>query len=225
MTNNQLLVEVRNLQGQLSQAEEKAIKLQRALTRPGLTAIDRGILDGDLTEAQEEQASLQRQLELKLHEVELLNIRAPASGHIVNWQLRQNLLRRPVQRGQNLMTLVAPDTPWQIELEIPERRVAHVLEAQRQSDEPLKVSFTLASHPGAEFIGRLIELDNKLDVRGDEGNAVLARVEFDEQQLSSDLLRSGTRVTARIHAGQRSMGYVWFHELIETARTAWLLWF
>ncbi len=226
MTNNQLLVEIRNLQGQLSETEEKAKKLQRALTRQSsLSVIERGIVEGDLTEAQQLQASLTRQLQLKMNELDLLNIRAPASGQVVNWQLRQNLLRRPVQRGQNLMTIVAPDSPWQIELEFPERRVAHLTNALNESDQPLPVMFTLASHPGAEYQGKLIRIDNKLDVRGDEGNVVLLRVSVDGQELPQDLLRSGTRVTARIQAGQRSLGYVWFHELFESVHATWQMWF
>lgn len=226
MSNNQLLVDIRNLQGQLSQAEEESKKLQRSLTRQSeLSALDRGILDGELAEAWQLKESLARQLQLKMEELELLNIRAPASGNVVNWQLRQNLLRRPVQRGQNLMTLVAPNTPWQIELEFPERRVAHLMKAVADSKDPLTVTFVLASHPGTEFTGTLVSIDNKLDVRGDDGNSVLLRVAIDSSQLSGDLLRSGTRATAQVHAGTRSLGYVWFHEFFESVQAAWMLWF
>jgi multidrug resistance efflux pump len=226
MNNNQLLVEIRNLQGQLDQAEEKVRKLQRAMVRQSeLNAVERGIIDGDFAEAQELKESLSRQLQLKRDELDLLTIRAPETGRVVNWQLRQNLLRRPVQRGQNLMTIVAPDTPWQIELELPEKRVAHLMGALAHSGEPLPVSFVLASHPGKEFEGTLIQVDNKLDVRGDEGNSVLLRVQFDSVQLPAELLRSGTRVMAKVQAGNRSLGYVWFHEFIESVQTALIRWF
>ncbi len=226
LTNNQLLVDIRNLQGQLSQADEESKKLQRSLARQSeLSALDRGIIDGDLAEAYQLKESLARQLQLKMEELELLNIRAPTTGNVINWQLRQNLLRRPVQRGQNLMTLVAPDTPWQIELEFPERRVAHLMKAVDSGREPLTVTFVLASHPGTEFSGKLVSIDNKMDVRGDEGNAVLLRVSVDSAQLPGDLLRSGTRVTAQVHAGTRSLGYVWFHEFFESVQSTWTFWF
>ncbi len=225
MTSNRLDVEIQNLRGQVTMAEEKARKLQRAVTEPGLSPVDRGLIDGDLTEAVELYESVRRQLEMRMTELEKLTIIAPASGHVVNWQLRQNLLRRPVTRGQNLMTIVSPETPWQLELEFPERRVVHLVNAMTKSAEPLTVTFTLASHPGAEFHGRLVSIDNKLDVRGDEGNALLVRVAFDSNQMPRELLRGGTRVTAQIHAGNRSLGYVWFHELLETAHATWLLWF
>ena len=224
MTNNDLQVEIRSLQGQLDKSHEEVNKLKRAQHAP-MTPAERRLIGGELAEAESLRDSLGLQLTLKMNKAELLNVRAPTSGTIFNWQLRQNLLRRPVNRGQNLMTIVHPNTPWQIELEFPERRVAHLMNAHRDSEEPLHVTFTLASHPGNEYTGKLIEVDNKLDVRSEEGNAVLVRIAFDANQFPKDLLRSGTRVTAQIHVGSRSLGYVWFHELIETVHATWLLWF
>ncbi|MGI9515942.1 MAG: efflux RND transporter periplasmic adaptor subunit [Pirellulaceae bacterium] len=224
MTNNDLMVEMRNLQGQLDKSGEEVNKLKRA-QHAQMTPAEARMIGGELAEAETLRDSLARQLELKMSKAELLNVRAPVTGHIFNWQLRQNLLRRPVSRGQNLMTIVHPDTPWEIELEFPERRVSHLMTAFRESDEPLQVTFTLASHPGNEYTGKLVNIDNKLDVRSDDGNAVLVRVAFTADQFPGDLLRSGTRVTAQVHAGNRSLGYVWFHELIETVHSTWLLWF
>lgn len=224
MTNNDLMVEIRNLQGQLDKSNEEVNKLKRAQHTP-MTPAEARMIGGELAEAETLRTSLIRQLELKSNKADSLKVRAPVTGQIFNWQLRENLLRRPVSRGQNLMTIVHPETPWEIELEFPERRVAHLLTAQRDESENLRVTFTLASHPGNEYTGRLIHVDNKMDVRSDEGNVVLLRIGFDKQQFPHDLLRSGTRVTAQVHAGQRSLGYVWFHELIETAHNTWLLWF
>lgn len=224
MTNNDLLVEIRNLQGQLEKSSEEVNKLKRA-QHTRMSPAEQRMIGGELAEAETLRDSLTRQLELKLNKAELLNVRAPATGNIFNWQLRENLLRRPVSRGQNLMTIVHPETPWEIELEFPERRVAHLMQAHREAEQPLKVTFTLASHPGNEYHGKLVSIDNKFDVRSEDGNAVLVRVAFDADQFPNDLLRSGTRVTAQIHAGQRSLGYVWFHELIETVHSTWILWF
>ena len=224
MTNNDLLVAIQNLQGQLQQSEEQVKKLQRA-QHARMNQVEHRMIEGDLAEAMESRDSLGRQLQLKLHQAELLNVRAPAAGQVVNWQLRQNLLRRPVQRGQNLMTIIDPDTNWQCEIEVPERRVSHLISAMRSSEEPLVATFTLASHPGTEFAGHVLSIDNKLDVHSDIGNAMLVRIEFDKSQVPLDLLRNGTRVTAQIHAGSRSLGYVWFHEFFETVQATWMLWF
>ena len=227
MTNNDLLVQIQNLQGQFDKSTEEVNKLRRAQHGQELTPAELIMLTGELAEAEQIRDSALRQMELKHEQAKLLNVRAPATGNIYNWQLRQNLLRRPVTKGQNLMTIVHPDTPWQVELEFPERRVSHLMTTMRDAkeDTEVKVTFTLASHPGKEFEGTLVDIDNKLDVRSDEGNVVLVRVAFDSEQFPKDLLRSGTRVTAQVHSGQRSLGYVWFHEIIETAHSTWLLWF
>ena len=224
MTNNDLQVEIRNLQGQWDKSYEEVNILKRA-QHSRMTPAEQRMIGGELAEAETQLESLTRQLDLKKSKAELLTVRAPVAGNVFNWQLRENLLRRPVSRGQNLMTIVHPETPWEMELEFPERRVSHLMKARTDDDEPLKVTFSLASHPGNEYTGTLVSVDNKLDVRGEDGNAVLIRVSFDADQFPDDLLRSGTRVSAQVHAGKRSLGYVWFHELFETVHSTWQLWF
>ena len=67
-------------------------------------------------------------------------------------------------------------------------------------------------------------MDQKLDVHSDEGNTALLRIGFVNNDVSPDLLRAGTRVTAKVHCGTRSIGYVMFHELMETVQSSVLFW-
>jgi len=108
---------------------------------------------------------------------------------------------------------------------MPERRLAHLFRAIKDNEEDLKVTFGLVSNPGTEYTGKLISVDRKLDVYSDDGNAALVRVAFENSEISADLLRTETRVTAKVHCGDRSIGYVIFHELIETVQSKWMLWF
>jgi multidrug resistance efflux pump len=224
MTNNDLRVEIENLEGELNQTRKQMETLQFS-GATDMEQLDGIILSGEFEKAREKAISLERRLQIKLAQASLLEIRAPARGRVVNWQVRQNLLHRPVSRGQNLMTIIDPDTQWQVELEMPERRVSHLLEAMRASEQPLKVKFTLVSHPGQELTGQLLNVDQKLDVHSDEGNSALVRVAFDNTQVDPELLRSGTRVSAKVECGQRPVGYVIFHELIETVQSSLLFWF
>ena len=169
--------------------------------------------------------NLEKELAVQLKDRELLTVRAPVAGQVVNWQVRQNLLRRPVRFGQHLMTIVPPDTQWLIELEMPERRLAHLSRAMQDSEDELKVTFALVSWPGKEFEGELLSLDQKLDVYSDEGNAALVRVRFQNDEVPSELLRSGTRVTGKVQCGSRPIGYAMFYELIETVKSKWQFWF
>ena len=169
--------------------------------------------------------NLEEELKVKQRDRDLLEVKAPIAGQVVNWQVRQNLLRRPVRFGQHLMTVVPPDTDWLIELEMPERRLAHLSRAMEDSDELLKVTFALLSWPGKEFEGELISVDQKLDVYSDEGNAALVRVCFPNDTIPEELLRSGTRVTGKVHCGTEPIGYAMFYELIETVKSKWQFWF
>ncbi len=175
--------------------------------------------------AQQTILNLENELQVLLKDRALLQIESPIDGQVVNWQVRQNLLRRPVRYGQHLMTIVPPDTQWLIELEMPERRLAHLTRAMGKSDELLPVSFSLLSWPGKEFQGELISVDQKLDVYSDEGNAALVKIRFSNDEIPSELLKSGTRISGKVQCGTRSIGYAMFYELIETVQSKWQFWF
>ncbi|MEM7455066.1 MAG: HlyD family efflux transporter periplasmic adaptor subunit [Planctomycetota bacterium] len=226
MSNNDLQAEIEYLEGELRRLDQEMATLERSKFE-NQEGLDRIVLAGQHAEAVEEYKSIDYNLRLKLADARQLEIYSPIQGQVINWQLRQNLLRRPVVKGQNIMTVVDPDANWVVELEMPERRIAHVMNARRESesDEPLQVTFALASHPGTEFRGTVQSMDRRLDVHSDEGNTMLVRVAFDRNDLPEDLLRSGTRVTAQIHCGEASIGYVYLHELFETVHSTFLLWF
>ncbi len=224
MENNDLMVQIQNLEGQISQTNEQVSKFRRAQSER-LDRIDNIMLDGELLKSEEALKSLKRELDLKREMADNLMVRSPADGFVVNWQVRQNLLKRPVDRGQNLMTVVDPKGGWQLELEIPERRIGHLRQRMNDSDQPLLVRFALVSHPGSEFTGELLRIDDKLEVYSDEGNCAKAIVSFRNDQLPEDLLKSGTRINAQLQCGTRSIGFVWFHELFETVQTTCRYWF
>ncbi len=226
MTNNDLMVQIQNLEGQINQTKEQIRKYQVAKGQvERQDPYEAIMLDGELNRARESMFSLERELNIKKEQAENLVVRSPANGVVVNWQVRNNLLKRPVDRGQNLMTVVTPDGGWQIEIEVPERRIGHLLKRINASEDPVDVTFALISHPGKEFTGTLVDIDEKLEVYSDEGNCAKAIVEFENDQIPIDLLKSGTRVNAKLNCGTRSIGFVWFHELFETVEMTYKYWF
>ncbi|MCH2180833.1 MAG: efflux RND transporter periplasmic adaptor subunit [Mariniblastus sp.] len=224
MTNNDLMVQIQNLQGQINQVREQRRKLERAM-HERMEPVDDIMMEGERIKTEQAEISLRRELDLKREQARKLEILCPADGQIVNWKVRQQLLGRPVEKGQALMTVVDPQTTWQVELEIPERKMGHLMERLQQDAESPTVEFTLASLPGREFTGRLKSVDLKLDVYSDTGNSALAWVEFESAEIPPGLLRSGTRATAKIGCGSGSIGYVWFHEFFETVQATFLKWF
>ena len=223
MASSNLELRIGDIEGRIAQA-----KSELQIAKSGKNNAEREEQTAfafQVARASQEIENLEKELAVQLKDRDLLEVRAPIAGQVVNWQVRQNLLRRPVRFGQHLMTIVPPDTQWLIELEMPERRLAHLSRAMDESEDLLKVTFALVSWPGREFEGELISVDQKLDVYSDEGNAALVRVSFPNDEIPQELLRSGTRVTGKVYCGTRSIGYAMFYELIETVKSKWQFWF
>ena len=223
MVSRELQLAIQDLIGRRAESQQEFLICQRRTTT--LTGSEAQSNELRLVQARQSVNSLTEELNLRMKDNELLEIRAREGGRVINWQVRQNLIRRPVKFGQHLMTIVEPDTQWLIELEMPERRIAHLMKAMEESKEPLKVTFGLFSHPGQEFEGTLDSVDQKLEVHSDEGNAALVRVTFPSDSIPQALRRAGTRVSAQVHCGTTSIGYAMFHELIETVSSKWKFWF
>ncbi len=215
--------EIAGLIGKKTTAQERMSAVQRAmLDGRQLGPDDQNRLAGELAELREAVAGVNRQIALYRRKEEQLTVRSPRDGQVATWQVRDALLHRPVVTGQALMTVVDPDGPWEIELYVPERRMGHVLRASKSSEAELPVQFALASHPGTRLVGRVTEIDTQAEVRDGEGSTVLVRVAIDRDSLPD--LRDGAQVTARVECGRRSLGFVLFHDLIETVQSKVLFW-
>lgn len=253
LSNNELAEELQRLIGrqktnleQVSSTNKRLLDSARG-SGSRLTPADEAKLAGDLVELKQEGENIRRELAVFYEKQQRLKVIADQPGQVVTWKVQDQLQRRPVVRGQVLMTLANPEGPWELELYVPERRLKHVMEAQqgsplaphvqvttrrrlaeqvdhlRDSRPPLDVVFTLTSHPGAEFHGKVVEIEQTAEVRGEEGNTVLVRVAVNKEDLPH--LHDQTTVTARLHCGRRSIGYVWFCDLIETVQSKVLFWF
>ncbi len=219
MQNSDIELAIDQINGQIAiQEAERSSNLQLQ-NRNDLSQFELVEVNNNIALAAKTIEYLQRELEIRLEEQQLLTVKSPATGRVVNWNAKQNLMHRPVTRGQNLMTIVNPNTEWLIELEMPERRLGHLAEAMRESQQPLRVTFALVSNPGTEYTGVLLDIDEKLDVHSDAGNTVLIRVQFPNEAIDPQLLRAETRVNAKVICGTRATGFVIFHEMIETVQS------
>jgi multidrug resistance efflux pump len=224
LTNNSLDVELSNLVGRQRTTQERIQNAQRAQLDAQHSSIEeQNRLAGELLELRQVAESLDRELALLRQQEKRLVVRSAMHGQVVTWNVGEALLGRPVQKGQLLMTLVDPSGDWELELYMPERRMGHVARAAGGSMDGLSVTYMLASHPDRQFTGRVVEIQRKAEVRGEDGNCVLMRVAIDRHDLPD--MRSETTVTARVHCGRRPAGYVLFHELIETVQSKVLFWF
>jgi hypothetical protein len=177
-------------------------------------------LQGDLSAYEAKKANLLEQKRLYEDQSEKLNVRAPAKGQVVTWDVENVLMRRPVKRGDVLMRIADPEGPWELEILMPDKRMGHVARAEKAQQEkepgvPLTVEFILATDSDTTYRGTVREIGEAADVRGEEGNVVPIKVDIGNEVIAQleQLPRPGTGVTAKIDCGYRPVGYVMFHEL------------
>ncbi len=173
-----------------------------------------------LSQLQEKVRSLQKKLDLLNEQQDLLQIRSPIDGQVVEWRLQETLLGRPVTKGQVLMEVADPKGDWELEVRMPESRMGYISKAWKESGGKLKVDFILATHPGDPLEGYVETIEPSAEVRGEDGNTVLVKVGFDQAMLRKTFPdpKIGAGVTAKIHCGRRSFAFVWLHDLIDFVR-------
>jgi hypothetical protein len=126
-----------------------------------------------------------------------------------------------VNRGEELLEIADPSSPWELEVTMPESRMGHIAKAWKESNGDLPVKFILAVNPSEKLDGKVEEIHRSAEVRGDEGNTVLVRVSFDQDRLREVVEdpKIGNTATAKIYCGKRALGYVWFHDLVDFIRS------
>ncbi|MDD4787177.1 MAG: HlyD family secretion protein, partial [Pirellulales bacterium] len=166
-----------------------------------------------LRELEERRATLLKQQELYTEQLKDLEVRSPIDGEVITWSVQELLLHRPVQRGQMLMQVANPKGEWQLELRMPEKRMGHIDRYRRALKEAdpsgdLQVEFVLATDPDKTYEGTVVEINDRAEVRSEEGNTVLIKVRFGPDQKLPENLRPGAEASAKIMCGYRPVGYV-----------------
>ncbi|MBL7044027.1 MAG: efflux RND transporter periplasmic adaptor subunit [Pirellulaceae bacterium] len=236
MSNNDLELDITTLVGRKTSTSERRLAIQGTLLKhANLPPEERNRLSGELTQLEQSEESIERQLELYRRKQKQLTVRSPRPGQVVTWHVSDALQERPVQKGQILMSIIDPDSDWYLELDVAESDIRHVIASAKQpsageldrdesgnGNDALSVSFALHSHPGREFEGQIVEIQKTAEARSQGEGIVVVRVAVNETELPE--LRSGTTVNARIHCGSRPVGYVWFRNLIDTVQSEVLFW-
>ena len=196
-------------------ASERSSKT--ALLRKTTDKMEQSRLAGEIQELSVQLEYYAREMALLQQKQQDLVVKSQIAGVVVTFDVKEKLENRPVQRGQVLMEVADPTGDWEVELYMPENRIGLVREAQKNlvkefPDGDLRVTFILASQPDKKIKGRIVEIHKTAEVREEMGNTVLVRVAFDKSQVPNPNM--GASVTGKIYCGERSIGYVWFYDLI-----------
>jgi len=221
LTNADLDFERTRLLGERQTAQEQLSSVKSAILGASPTTRQEqdqfNLLAAREIELEQVCKNLDERLAVVDRQAEQLIVKSPIDGQILTWEIRQILADRPVRRGQALLSVADPSGPWVLELEVPDRHIGYVLEAQRQRGEALEVTFLLKNDPAVTHYGTIERVALASETRQGREGSVLITVEIDSDDIPR--LRPGAGVVARIHCGQTSIGYVWLHDLIEAIRT------
>ena len=218
LRNTDLEVALTDVLGRKASSEEQLVSTRRGLLEDNkISADEKTRMAGRAAQLQREIESLEEQRKLYESKKRDLEVRSPIGGVIVTWQVRDRLILRPVEKGQSLMSVADKTGPWELEVHMPDDRLGHVNHAAaeaREAGRDLTVDYILATDPGTRHHGTVKEIHEQAEVRGEEGNTVLVRITIDPSRHEKEELGAGATVTARIACGKRSLGYVWFHDVL-----------
>lgn len=226
-----LELELKRVDGEMETAQRqldavRATKTNRAVrdTNP----VDSYRLSAEERELEQKLTNLRRELELLTHDREQLVVSSPIAGRVLTWDAGHQLLARPVERGEVLVTVADLSADWQLELEVPDDRIGYVLAAQKEIKTDLPVRFRLGSEERAEHSGNVTEICQTANLPAEtttrSAPTILTKVSLDSQELIKSLggeLRPGVSARAQIACGQRPIGYVWLHDIWDAAVEWW----
>jgi len=215
--NPELALKVEQISGELQTTEKKLASLKVArISEESSQDVDPVRLNQLAAEESELKvwlASLQRQLALLREEQQRQSLRRPIAGTVITWNVEEQLKARPVREGQRLMTVADLEGDWTLELDLPAQRAGHVATAAAAAEAPLPVTFVLATNPEESYHGELLQMA-EIAQQNDTGQAVIRTTVLIDAASLRDR-RPGAVASAKIDCGQRSVGYVWFRDLIE----------
>ena len=201
--------------GEEAATNKQIANLEDARGQEGLPQDQQFRILGELTVARAKQNGQKKERALLEDKRKRLVVLSPIDGTVLTWeQDLERLMNRPVERSMRVMQVADLTKDWQLEVRMPEDRMGHIKKAQKEKGDDLQVDYILASNPGHTLIGKIAEVEEAAHVEGEEGNTVLVRVAINRDELPEEM-RPGSGVSAKIDCGRRSLGYVWFHDVIE----------
>ncbi len=211
VTSREHELRIKDLEGQLETAQQRLQSIEQGRFED---RDDQETVKENIVSLRAQVDNLQQRL-LILREIAAAGeILSPIDGQIITWDLKRRLLGRSISRGQELLEVAQIDDQWEVDIDLPVRRLQHLQRGRAQNEgSTLPVSLLLAADTSQRFEGEVIEMERAVGVTSDHQQIVKLRASIDASALSIDQVRTG--VTAKIYCGQSSLGYLWMHDIGE----------
>lgn len=216
LQNDELEIQIEQLTGELNTLRER-LAGNRSIRITSDRQEEAGVSKAGQRELQSQISSLERRLKTLDAKKQRLNVCSPIDGHVLTWDLANVLKDRPVQQGDLLIEVANTKGEWELELDVADRKVGHLMRAVEAADSDggmPKVRFTLAAEPQRSFVGRIRNVAHATSVSADRLQMVRVKVDVEEADLDQ-IKYVGSTVNAKIDCGSRSLGFVWLHDAWE----------
>jgi multidrug efflux pump subunit AcrA (membrane-fusion protein) len=215
LENTDLDVKLQGVLGELRQTEQARNAAERSRRDLAVSDQERQRASGEAQRLEAREDDLQTELQLLRQQSGRLTVRSPIDGEVTTWDVENLLRERPVNRGEVLMSVADPKGEWELQVFMPENRMGHIMAARQELEpgERLSVEYIVATDPNRKLKGVVREIHRAAEMHEEHGHAVKILVEIDKEQVQDR--RPGLTVTAKVHCGRRSIGYVWLHDLFE----------
>lgn len=222
LRSDELQIESKRVEGELGSKREQLNAIRQRLTDTSRsTPQERNRDTAEASSVRVEIESLETQQRLLREREEKLTIRSKTKGTVITWDAKRQLENRPVETGQVLLTVAAENTPWELELYMPERRVNHLVRQQEMlkgegKSPDLDVSYVLMTQPGTQLVGKVKEVHWTAEPHEQQGHMVRVRVEtIDPENKLKKVARPGASVKAHVTCGRTVLGWAKLHEAWE----------
>jgi HlyD family secretion protein/GAF domain len=231
MSNNQLNIEQKDLQGRLNVVTGQLSSLNTILlgNKMDKASSEKPQLEKQKAEYEQERISLENQLKIKNEQIADMKINSPLTtrGQVITWDAKENLERRSVQQGEVLLSVANLEGGWQVELYVPERRAGKVkrrFQEMAAKNEKVKVSFKLMTDPDKSITGTIREIEESTFAHAEDGPCVRMKIDIDPAFKEKIVPRPNAAVTASVENGYCSLANAFLHEAWEYLQLNWLFW-
>ena len=228
---NQVLIELSSptLNLELEQFEGERLKMEKILETKKIALNqandgnrgDLGVmgqLASEISELEHELDALDEKSKFIDERIKELVIQSPIDGRVTTWQLKRNILSKPVRWGDDLANIADENGVWKLNFKVPEYRIGYLLDARNQSSEPLEIEFFFESNPSRRMKTKILEIEEATKLDPEYGPSVTIVCELPATEGGEFVKRHGARVIADVNCGQRSLLATWTQELVDSIR-------
>ena len=209
---------------------DRQMGLLKSQTR-GLSPQERDRMRGELAEAEITVKSTDDQIKIIREIKELMEIKAPVDGIITApFEVKKDLMGRPVEVGQELMQVAATEGQWLLEVDVPDDDMAPILRAETKlraaiakgeakPGSHLDAYFVTMTDPEHRYPGYVVRRAAKAEtVETKHVNKVTIGFtpEVHAQFLKrNQKFRPGAEVRARVKCGEARLAYVLLRDVVQ----------